>query len=74
MAGVSLGAICVQLKDPERNGNRMLEETWDHMANDGLVGWGWDPGPGRTPAPGSQPELGALTRAWIDTDAACPSA
>ncbi len=70
---LSLGEICAQLKDPERNGGRSLEELHEHMAEDGLVGWGWDPGAGRTPAPGSQELFGELTRAWIDTGAACPS-
>lgn len=70
---LSLGEICTQLKDPERNGGRSLEELHEHMAEDGLVGWGWDPGAGRTPAPGSQELFGELTRAWIDTGAACPS-
>ena len=53
-------------------GGRDLEAIYKHMAEDGLVGWAWDPGAGRTPAPGSQDVLGQLTRAWIDTGAACP--
>jgi hypothetical protein len=36
------------------------------------VAWGWAPGAGRDPAPGSQGQLGALIRAWIDSGAACP--
>lgn len=71
-AGVSLADICTQIKDPERNGGRDLEALHEHMAEDGLVGWAWDPGEGRTPAPGSQEVFGQLTRAWIDTGAACP--
>ncbi len=70
--GLSAGEICAQLKDPERNGGRDLEEIHEHNAEDGLVGWGWHPGAGRTPAPGSQEQFGALTRAWIDAGAACP--
>ena len=70
--GVSLSDICSQLKDPERNGGRDMEALYEHNATDGLVGWGWEPGEGRTPAPGSQAEFAALTRAWIDTGAACP--
>lgn len=70
--GLGLGEICEQLKDPERNGDRSLEELHEHMAEDGLVGWGWEPGEGRTPAPGSQEQFGQLTQAWIDTGAACP--
>lgn len=70
--GKSLGEICAQIKDPERNGGRDLEAIHEHMAEDGLVGWAWDPGTGRTPAPGTQEVLGQLTQAWIDTGAACP--
>ncbi|WP_232816511.1 Isoquinoline 1-oxidoreductase subunit [Paracoccus zhejiangensis] len=71
-AGQSLADICTQIKDPERNGGRDLEALHEHMAEDGLVGWAWEPGEGRTPAPGNQEIFGALTRAWIDTGAACP--
>ncbi len=70
--GLTVGEICAQLKDPDRNGGRNLAELYKHNAEDGLVGWGWDPGEGRTPAPGSQAIFGALTKAWIDTGAACP--
>lgn len=70
--GLAVGEICAQLKDPARNGNRDLEALHEHNATDGLVGWGWEPGTGRTPAPGSQEVFGLLTRAWIDSGAACP--
>nr|WP_090524553.1 Isoquinoline 1-oxidoreductase subunit [Paracoccus isoporae] len=70
--GLSLGEICAQIKDPARNGGKTLEEIHEHHAEDGLVGWGWHPGEGREPAPGSQEMFGQLTRAWIDTGAACP--
>ncbi|GAA4229161.1 Isoquinoline 1-oxidoreductase subunit [Sagittula sp. NFXS13] len=71
--GKSASEICAQLKDPERNGGKSLAELHEHNAEDGLVGWGWEPGKGRTPAPGSQKVFGELTQAWIDTGAACPS-
>ncbi|MCF3972128.1 Isoquinoline 1-oxidoreductase subunit [Paracoccus salsus] len=71
--GQSVAEICEQLKDPARNGDRSLDEIHEHMAKDGLVGWGWHPGAGRMPAPGSQAAFGELTRAWIDTGAACPA-
>lgn len=70
--GLSVPEICAQLKDPERNGERTLAEIHDHMANDALVGWGWHPGEGREPAPGTQARFGKLTQAWIDTGAHCP--
>ncbi|SLN69905.1 hypothetical protein ROJ8625_03649 [Roseivivax jejudonensis] len=71
--GLSGAEICAQLKDPERNGNRDLAALHEHMAEDGLVGWGWHPGAGRTPAPGTQEVFGTLVAAWIDTGAACPA-
>ena len=71
-AGKSLGAICVQLKDPKRNGGRILADIAKHNATDGLVGWGWNPGFGRAPAPGTQARFGELTKAWINAGAACP--
>ena len=51
-----------------------LEQIWEHSAHDELVAWGWAPGHGRAPAPGTQKEFGDLIRAWIDTGAACPPA
>ena len=64
--------ICAQIKDPQRNGDRSLAELTDHMAHDSLVGWGWAPGSGREPAPGSQAAFGELIQAWVDTGAQCP--
>lgn len=72
--GNSLGEICAQLKNPATNGGRTLEQIHHHMAEDHLVGWGWNPGAGRTPAPGTQAQFGELIRAWIDTGAKCPKA
>ena len=71
--GLSSGEICEKIKNTETNGDRTMEEIWEHHAQDGLVGWAWDPGAGRTPAPGTQAVFGELTRAWIDSGAACPS-
>jgi len=70
--GLTLPQICKQLKDRKRNGGRSLADLEHHMAHDELVGWGWHPGADRTPAPGSQAELGALFSAWVQTGAVCP--
>ncbi|MBO9706847.1 MAG: Isoquinoline 1-oxidoreductase subunit [Caulobacter sp.] len=70
--GKSLAAICAQIKDPARNGGRSLAELQHHMAQDHLVGWAWNPGAGRVPAPGTQARFGELIQAWIDTGARCP--
>lgn len=70
--GKSLGEICRQLKDVERNGGRDLAALQEHIAKDDLVAWGWAPGEGRTPAPGTQKLAGELVQAWIDSGAECP--
>jgi hypothetical protein len=70
--GLSVAQICEQIKDPARNGGRKLEDLIHHIGADTLVGWAWAPGYGRTPAPGSQKEAGALVEAWIKSGAVCP--
>jgi hypothetical protein len=70
--GKSIGDICRQLKDTARNGGRDLALLQQHVATDDLVAWGWNPGPGREPAPGSQQAAGELVQAWIDSGAECP--
>lgn len=70
--GKSVAEICRQLKDKNRNGGRNLAQIHEHLASDDLVAYGWHPGAGRTPAPGTQQELGELIAAWIETGAECP--
>jgi hypothetical protein len=70
--GKTLAEICVQIKDPARNGGRTPEALVEHIGTDHLVGWAWAPGYGRQPAPGTQKEAGALVDAWVKTGAACP--
>nr|WP_153869076.1 MULTISPECIES: Isoquinoline 1-oxidoreductase subunit [Myxococcaceae] len=65
-------SLCEQLKDPQRNGGRTLAQLVEHNAHDKLVGWGWEPGHGREPAPGTQEAFGKLVQAWVDTGAQCP--
>jgi hypothetical protein len=64
--------LCRQIKDPKQNGNRTLEQLFDHVAHDDLVGWGWNPGNGRTLPPLTREETSAQMRTWIDGGAACP--
>jgi hypothetical protein len=70
--GKTLGKICAQLKDPERNGGRGLDDLVHHIGRDTLVGWAWASGFGREPAPGTQERAGALAEVWVKTGAACP--
>lgn len=71
--GKSLAEICAQIKDPARNGDRKVEELTHHIGEDTLVGWAWQPGFGRSPAPGTQKQAGALVEAWAKSGAACPA-
>ncbi len=65
--------LCATIKDPARTGGKDLPAMLDHVANDQLVGWGWDPGAGRAPVPVARAELTAAFRAWMDAGAPCPA-
>lgn len=69
--GKTKGQICRLLKDSKKT-HMSLEELIEHNASDELVGWGWKPGAGREPAPGTQKEFGELTAAWVASGAECP--
>lgn len=71
--GKSPRALCEQLKDPARNGGKSMQELIEHNAHDELVAWGWNPGHGREPAPGTQERFGAIFAAWVETGAECPA-
>lgn len=68
----SSAQICEQVKDPERNGGRDLEAIAEHVREDPLVVWGWEPGPGREPAPGSPEETYRALLRWAAAGAPCP--
>ncbi len=71
--GQTSAQICAQIKDPARNGGRTLDEVAEHVRTDGLVAWGWNPGPGREAAPGSAEETTAALQQWAAAGAPCPS-
>jgi cytochrome c5 len=70
--GRSPGELCKQLKDPNQNGGRTLAALVDHIANDDLVGWGWNPGDGRSLPPLTRVETAAQMKVWVEGGAACP--
>jgi hypothetical protein len=61
-----------QLKDPERNGGKTLDQILRHVAGDALVKWGWDPGDGRAKPPMTHADFVQAMRAWIDGGAPIP--
>ncbi len=71
--GKSSAYACAQIKDPLRNGGRSIADVAAHIDHDELVHWGWDPGPGREPAPYSRKEAVAFFADWADAGAPCPS-
>jgi cytochrome c5 len=64
--------LCRQLKDPKQNGGRSLQQVFEHVAQDDLVGWGWNPGDGRSLPPLTRAETSAQLKTWIEGGAACP--
>ncbi|MEL7486696.1 MAG: Isoquinoline 1-oxidoreductase subunit [Pseudomonadota bacterium] len=72
--GAAPPALCDQIKDTSKNGGRSLDDLVAHNGRDHLVNWAWNPGEGRTPAPGDQATFGALTEAWVAAGAGCPEA
>jgi len=66
--------LAIQLLDPKQNGGRTKAQLIDHMVNDGLVGWAWNPGEGRTPPPMTRAAFAAKVRLWIAKGAYVPKA
>jgi hypothetical protein len=69
--GLSIGDLCRTLKDPATNGGRSAEQLIEHVRDDRIVNWGWDPGPGRSIPPVSHNEFVTQFTEWIQTGAAC---
>lgn len=49
--GQSSETICAQLRDPDLNGDRTIEELASHLDHDLILHWAWKPGGGREAAP-----------------------
>jgi hypothetical protein len=70
--GKSPRELADQLKDAKRNGGKTLEQLVEHVTNDKLVLWGWEPGDGRTKPPLSHEEFVKKFREWVEKGAASP--
>jgi hypothetical protein len=70
--GRSPAELCRQLQDPKQTGGRSLQQLLQHVADDELVAWGWNPGDGRALPPLSRSDTVAQMKIWIDGGAACP--
>jgi hypothetical protein len=71
--GLTDAHICRSIKDPKQNKNRSLNQLVEHLTEDKLVMWGWNPGEGRTPIPMPHQEFAAKVKQWQAAGAPCPA-
>ena len=71
--GLSDAQICRAIKDPRQNKNRNLNQLVEHLTEDKLVMWGWDPGEGRNAIPMPHDEFVSKVKAWQAAGAPCPT-
>jgi hypothetical protein len=70
--GLSDAQLCRSIKDPKRNRNRNIDQLVEHLTEDKLVMWGWNPGEGRTAVPMPHDEFSSKVKAWQAAGAPCP--
>jgi hypothetical protein len=70
--GLTDAELCRAIKDPKQNRNRNLNQLVEHLTEDKLVAWGWNPGEGRTPVPMSHEDFSERVKTWQAAGAPCP--
>ena len=70
--GKSGAELCALIKDPQATNGKDLPAMLEHVTNDKLVAWGWDPGAGRAPVDVPHAEFVAAFREWMEKGANCP--
>jgi len=70
--GLTDTQICESIKDRKQNRNRNLDQLVEHLTEDKLVMWAWNPGEGRTPVPMPHDEFSAKVKQWQAAGAPCP--
>lgn len=71
--GLDKPAVCRQMRDPARNGNRKTgEQVIEHMKTDPLVLWAWNPGANRSTPTLSHEEFLRVLQQWADAGMPCP--
>jgi hypothetical protein len=71
--GLTDAQLCESIKDPKQNRGRNLDQLVEHLTEDKLVMWGWNPGEGRTPVPMPHDEFSAKVKQWQAAGAPCPA-
>jgi len=82
--GMTPQELCENWLDPAKNsflaqrGGRHDMQTFKkefvhHVKDDPLIRWAWQPGPGRTPAPGTHKDFVKAMKLWINAGAQCPA-
>ncbi len=70
--GRSSQQICEQLRNPELNGGRTMEQIAEHLNHDLILHWAWQPGGNREPAPYSLQEHVNDILTWGVAGFPCP--
>ncbi len=71
--GLSHAELAEVLLDPATNGGRSHDELLEHMSEDALVRWAWQPGGDRETPPVTHEEFVEALRAWFDAGAPIPT-
>lgn len=70
--GRDAATLCAQFHDPEATGGRDLDGLLEHVNNESLVLWAWDPGNDRSTPPLSHDEFLDAFATWVQGGGACP--
>ena len=69
---LSSAELCRVVKDPNENGGKDFDALIKHVAEDGLVLWGWNPGGGRPPVSVPHEQFVAAFKQWAAAGGPCP--
>lgn len=70
--GLPTAELCAMIKDKQRNGDRDFAALTQHIAEDKLVLWGWEPGGDRVPVPVPHDRFVAAFKTWAEAGGPCP--
>jgi hypothetical protein len=70
--GLPAAELCMMIKDKQRNGDRDFAALTQHIAEDKLVLWGWEPGGDRVPVPVPHDRFVAAFKTWAEAGGPCP--